>query len=82
MDTQKDTQHDENKKNKVTSNKPEELKKNSDYKNSKPEVEDPEHEYIAGEKEGDFPPDVKMNNTTTGKQQKPAPNQPNQKGLL
>ena len=35
------------------------------------ETEDPEHEYIAGEKEGDFPPDIKMDENEK-LQQKPA----------
>lgn len=39
---------------------------NQDIKNleDKPNEHDPEKEYIAGEQEGDFPPDIKMNNSS------------------
>lgn len=80
MNSQNDAQQEEKNKNKLF--KPNDYKKDSDQKNSDKETEDPEHEYIAGEKEGDFPPDIKMDKSNEDKTKPGVAHGTQKEGLL
>ena len=90
MNSQNDAQQHEKNKNKLfkpndyknDSNKNDSNKKDSDQKNSDKETEDPEHEYIAGEKEGDFPPDIKMDKSNEDKTKPGVAHGTQKEGLL
>lgn len=77
MNSQTETDHVQKNKNNVKStlSPADKFEKKSDQKSHDQETEDPEHEYIAGEKEGDFPPDVKMNENIERPTQEPVTNQ-------